>query len=222
MKLKSVQVIIPIKPLSLAKSRLASMLDNHTREALVLMMLDRVIRASTAVLSADACLVLGGDQVVRAMLLDHGIEPEEDNDGNLNDALWSAINLAKAKNYSATLILPADLPLLEPSDILEIIRASNGLTCHVCSPASQDGGTNAFFQPIGNGIKPMMGVASFSKHRSAIESLGRNFVILQRPKIGFDLDNETDYEWASQNIRGWYQGLEVWKSWLLIRKGLHG
>ena len=222
MRPTSLQAIIPIKPLAFGKSRLSSILDDNTREALVLMMLDRVISTTVESLGPNACVVLGGDEFICEMALSHRIKLEDDNDNNLNDALWTAINLAKDRDYEATLILPADLPLLEPSDILALIEASSTFTCHVSSPASEEGGTNALLQPINSAIKPMMGINSFLKHRVAIESAHGNFVTVQRPGISFDLDNEMNYEWASTNIKDWSQRLNLWKSWLAKRKGLYG
>ena len=216
------QIIIPIKPLHKAKSRLVSVLESHTRESLVVMMLTQVIKASKDALGPGSCTVLGGDKIIEKIVREHQLELEKDAATNLNDSLWVAIRDAQRKGFSATLILPADLPLLMAEDILEIVRASDNYCSHVCSPASSEGGTNAFFQPVEGAIKPMMGLDSFNKHREFIKSLGKKFAVVERDGVGFDLDNKVDYEWASSNIHGWDRDLKSWELWLLSQKELYG
>lgn len=222
MVIPHLQIIIPIKPLAKAKSRLASVVDSDTREAMVLLMLNRVMTASKHALGNESCVVLGGDEIIEKIVMGHQIELEKDEAVNLNDSLWAAICRSNKKGSLATLVLPADLPLIQDMDILEIVRASDDYCHHVCSPALAEGGTNAFLQPKEAAIRPMMGLGSFKRHKEYIESLGKKFVVVESTRTGFDLDNQFDYEWAVRNIDSWDQELKSWKLWLSSQKELYG
>ena len=55
------QAIIPMKPLSEAKSRLKGNIDSMSRRAAILMMLNRVIEAVKQYSKADCCLLYTSD-----------------------------------------------------------------------------------------------------------------------------------------------------------------
>ena len=93
------QIIIPIKPLHKAKSRLVSVLESQTRESLVLMMLNQVIKASKDALGPGSCTVLGGDKIIEKIVREHQLELEKDAATNLNDSLWVAIRDAQRKGF---------------------------------------------------------------------------------------------------------------------------
>ena len=79
------QIIIPIKPLHKAKSRLVSVLESHTRESLVLMMLNQVIKASKDALGSGSCTVLGGDKIIEPEVVKGGEQVKADLEESLVD-----------------------------------------------------------------------------------------------------------------------------------------
>ena len=59
------RTIVPMKPLAEAKTRLWDDLRPLEREAVVLLMLERVAAAAVRATARGACVVVGGDEVVR-------------------------------------------------------------------------------------------------------------------------------------------------------------
>src|ERR1700720_2154023 len=80
----AVRVIVPMKPVAACKRRLSHALPDATREALVLMMLDRTVRTFSDVLGTGLCWVIGGDAAVRQVTEEAGGRWMEDRASDLN------------------------------------------------------------------------------------------------------------------------------------------
>ena len=211
-----IQTIIPMKPLSKAKSRLKGNVDSISRRAAILMMLNRVIKAVNQNAKTN-CVILGGDTLIHKLAKSHSVQwvPEKPSNNSLNDSLWEAMISAYTLGAEATLFLPGDLPLINTSDIHEIFLASESLKNTVLAKATKDGGTNALLQPAEHAFKPMLGCLSFSKHRKWVLDKSIPFSVIDTPGLQFDLDNDSDYEWALQNVKGFKSEITHWMKWIL-------
>ena len=107
----NVIAIIPMKPLTLGKSRLAQELTAEQRADLVLGMLRRVVLAIKAA-SVDTVWVVGGDDRVRDLTESLGGECVPELGTYLNDTLKKAFELAFEQGKSA-LFVAGDLPNLD-------------------------------------------------------------------------------------------------------------
>ena len=117
------RVIVPMKPLADAKSRLWTDVPTLQREGVILLMLDTVARAAVDALGPGACVVVGGDGPVRAAAEEAGAKWQEDPGGGLNAALWQAMQAAYADGCAATLFMPGDLPSVQQEDVVQIAGA---------------------------------------------------------------------------------------------------
>ena len=209
------QTIIPMKPLSEAKSRLKGNVDSMSRRAAILMMLDKVIKAVKQDSKTD-CIVLGGDNFIQKLANLHNVQwsPDPSPNNGLNDCLWKTMIKAHNLGSKATLFLPGDLPLISTSDIDQIFLASDSLRKTVIARAVKDGGTNAMLQPAAQSFKPMLGNQSFSKHKKQILKNSIPLSIIETPGLQFDLDNDSDYEWAIENVNGFNNQIDDWISWI--------
>ena len=146
-----IAIVVPMKPLRSAKSRLATALSGEERANLSLNMLARVLAAAVA--HAHQVWVVGGDGRVRGAASDLGATWAADGDTGLNATLEEAFGRAARQGLSP-MYLPADLPLLEADDVAGMIDASQAGQALTLSPASRDGGTNGIIVPVGSSFRP--------------------------------------------------------------------
>ena len=208
------RTIVPMKPLAEAKTRLWDDLPPLERQAVVLLMLERVAVAAVKATARRACVVVGGDEIVREVSEASGARWTPDTADGLNAALWAAMQAAYADGAEAALFLPGDLPLITGDDVGAVITASDHYAATVCVRASSDGGTNALLQPAGSAFEPLLGERSFEKHCEAATAKGATLVTPDLPRVAFDLDTRADYEWAKENVAGFVRSVYDWENWL--------
>ena len=189
---QNVIAIVPMKPLSQGKSRLAQSLTEDQRAGLALGMLRRVILAIKAA-SIDTVWVVGGDDRVKNMARGLGGECLDELGEDLNDTLKKAFELAFEQGKSA-LYVAGDLPFLKASDIHSMLQASRSQGNVTLAPARRDGGTNAILVPVGVGLQPELGRGSFMKHLTQAARLEKSVAINSSQGLGFDLDVVDDLE----------------------------
>ena len=184
--------IIPMKPLSQGKSRLARTLSPEQRANISMGMLRRVLVALKGAF-IDPVWVVGGDDRVMRLARNQGGIWHEEMGRDLNDTLGKAIEQAFRRGNSA-LYIAGDLPFVKPSDIHSFIQASRGAGNVTLAPARRDGGTNAMLIPHGIRFQPELGRRSFSKHLSQAAKLETSVAIAYSPGLGLDLDLVDDLE----------------------------
>lgn len=184
--------IVPMKPLSQGKSRLAQKLTAEQRANLALGMLQRVILAIKSA-SIDTVWVVGGDDRVRELTQMLDVECLEELGNDLNDTLKKAFERAFQDGKSA-LYVAGDLPFLKPADVHSILQASRSQGNVTLAPARRDGGTNAILVPAGVPMQPELGQGSFMKHLIQAAKLETSVAINSSQGLGFDLDVVDDLE----------------------------
>ena len=214
---QALRVIVPMKPLADAKSRLWAEVPTKRRESVILLMLDRVVRAAVEVLGPDACHVVGGDAQVRVVAEAAGAAWRKDPADGLNASLWSAMRSAYREGCTATMFLPGDLPLVTAADVRLLDRASEAHTRPAGVAAQRDGGTNALLLPAVAAFPPELGLDSFARHRAAAERIGTTLAQVEAPGLAFDLDTEADLTWALDHVDGFAANMEDWQQRLTGR-----
>ena len=184
--------VIPMKPLSQSKTRLAPHMSEEQRSELVVGMLRRVLGAIKGS-SIEMFWVVGGDERIRNVARNFDGIWMEELGRNLNDTLGKAFDELAGRN-AAALYLAGDLPFLKPSDLHSLLRSSRRNTNITLAPARRDGGTNAILVPPGIPFRPELGPRSFSKHLSTAAAMEVSVAICYSPGLGFDLDITDDLE----------------------------
>ncbi len=184
--------IIPMKPLSEGKTRLAQQLTVDQRAELAAGMLRRVIAAIKGA-SIEFFWVVGGDDRVRRMTRNLGGIWFEELGRNLNDTVTKGFEKAYHEGHSA-LYLPGDLPFIKPSDVISLLRSSERGTNVTLAPSRRDGGTNGIVVPHGIPFLPELGSRSFAKHLSQAASKEISVSISYSQGLAFDLDTIDDLE----------------------------
>jgi 2-phospho-L-lactate guanylyltransferase len=183
--------VVPMKPLSSSKTRLARQLTVEERADLTIGMLRHVLRASRE--AVDTCWVVGGDDRVRALADELGVVWKRDLGRDLNETLALTFQEVFALGKSA-LYLAGDLPFLKPADVHNLLQSSRRNTNITLSPARRDSGTNAILVPAGLPFHPELGPRSFQKHLAQSARLGVSVAMCYSPGLGFDLDTFDDLE----------------------------
>ena len=207
-------IIVPMKPLSEAKSRLSATLDAPSRAALCLLMLRRVLRATHGHPLIHARYVVGGDDQVRRLAEEESASWVADAMGTLNAAVRLGAHTAWDRGADAVLVLPGDLALVAPEDVAALINASWGLRRAAISAAARDGGTNALLTPRGMLVGPHFGPGSFQRHLAAMRAANVPVEVVDRPGLAFDLDTDVDLERLRAMEPGLEAALEPWRRML--------
>ena len=193
-------VLIPVKPLATAKTRLAEVLTPSERRALVLAMLDDVLDTLAGVSGFAGVALVGGDAELARHLAGRGlrllVEPEPD----LNAALRAARVELVAAGAERLLILPADIPALDRAAV-EALLASAGAPAVALVAASADGGTNALLLAPPGLLEPAFGPGSCACYRQAAAALGVVPRLLELPQVALDIDRPADLR-ALESLAG--------------------
>jgi 2-phospho-L-lactate guanylyltransferase len=200
----SVWAIIPVKSLYQSKSRLARVLSAGQRAELTGQLLRRTLAVLAQSPAIDQLLVVSNDAAVLEIAAQYGAATlREGPKPGLNSAITQAVQVATAHQAAAALILPADLPFIQPEDIAMMVEAaetthSSILTSQhsseiVICPDHKDEGTNALLLNLPSSFTFHYGVSSFSRHLQKVEQLGLACHVVHAPGLKFDLDTEEDW-----------------------------
>lgn len=179
-------IVIPLKAPAQAKSRLAGVLSDAEREALVETMARRTVRLAREAAPEAIVLLVSASGAFRAMARSLGARAFADDESGLNRALTAAAATIPADD--AILVLPADLPLLTGEDIAAMINAA--ADCAV-APDRPRQGTNALYWRRAPRVF-RFGRTSFAAHQRAAREQGLTIAIIDRPGLAFDLDEPGD------------------------------
>ena len=187
-------LVIPVKVLARAKSRLAS-LAGPAREALALAMAADTVSAAAACPAVAAVLVVTDDEAAGRTLAGLGavIVPDEPDTG-LNPALAHGASVAAARwPRSGTAALAADLPALRPVELGRALHAAAcGPEAFVADAAGT--GTTLYAARPGTPFRPRFGSGSASRYREggAVEIL-----LADVPSLRSDVDTAADLRHAT-------------------------
>lgn len=191
----SIHAIVPMKDLSISKSRLAMRLPPPERRALALSMFKAVVMTLCAATSAlQRVDVVSRDPLVLNIAAQCGARPLCDPTHDLNAALDIARTAACCAGATALLVVPADVPLITPADIAALVErlhqsAPNGC---VLAPNQDESGTNALGMTLPGEMPFLFGAGSFARHREAAHQLGLQVQIYRSPTLAMDIDTPAD------------------------------
>jgi 2-phospho-L-lactate guanylyltransferase len=187
-------ILIPVKNLSSAKQRLASVLPQEARTQLAQAMLHDVVAAIAAWKVRPNCALVTSDPfaIELARKVSFEIIPDPANPGETG-AIEMATNICVSRGIDFTLVIPADIPLIEAIELQQILEVAPA-EGSVLAPAGDGRGTNAAFRRPANLFPLRFGNDSFKPHHAAAQATGKPCVVLQLPGIAVDVDNPEDLE----------------------------
>jgi 2-phospho-L-lactate guanylyltransferase len=95
------------------------------------------------------------------------------------------------RGEDSTLVIPADIPLIESWELEEIYKHAPA-EGSVLVPAGDGRGTNAAFRRPANLFPLRFGNDSFKPHHAAARATGKRCVVLNLPGIAVDVDSPSD------------------------------
>ncbi len=187
----SVFVIVPVKELNGAKSRLSPILADEERKEFCLKMLEDVLEAVKPVEQVHQTVVTSRDPTVFQVAKDFEAVPLNETKASLNQAVSEAISWCVEGGARCALILPADIPLVTPTDLSRMLYLGRNAQM-VVSPSRDGGGTNALLLTPPNVCPTRYGPRSFERHIGEALRREMSLRILRSPRIALDIDTVED------------------------------
>jgi 2-phospho-L-lactate guanylyltransferase len=186
-------LIVPVKPFSEGKSRLAAVLPPATRAVLSRRLFQHVLREAIASDLFAGILVVSRDLTVLDGLSSAAVALIPESGHELNQAIQQGRQAALQRGADAILVLPADLPRLHRGDLHALCAASTAPHSVVIVP-SADNGTNALLLRPPHIINFAFGRNSFAYHCRSAQLAGIPCVIHDSPHLAFDVDWPADLD----------------------------
>ena len=187
-------ILVPVKNLSAAKQRLAAVLDQPSRTKLAQAMLHDVLTTLHGWKNRPQVAVVTGDPYAVTLATEYGFDiiADPDNPGETG-AIEMATRVCMDRGVDSTLIIPADIPLIQAWELEEIVKNAPAAGS-VLVPAADGRGTNAAFRRPADLFRLRFGNDSFKPHYAAAQATGKPCIVLNLPGIAVDVDNPEDLE----------------------------
>jgi 2-phospho-L-lactate/phosphoenolpyruvate guanylyltransferase len=184
-------ILVPVKNLSNAKQRLASLLEQSTRTELARAMLLDVLTALSNWISCPGVSIVTTDPYAISLAQEFGFEVIRDNNISETAAIELATQVCEARGIDSTLVVPGDIPLITADELNQIIHAAPDQGS-VLVPAADGRGTNAAFRRPAGLFPLRFGNDSFKPHLAVAQATGLQCVALSLAGIALDIDNPSD------------------------------
>jgi 2-phospho-L-lactate guanylyltransferase len=184
--------LLPVKRLSEAKQRLATIFGPSQRLALAEALLTDALDLCS---SADLFewWVISDDPRVLALAEERGFRSVKDEGTGLNAAVELGVKAALAGGASSVTVVPADVPLAWRGDLEDLL--DTGATSDVVVvPSGADGGTNGLYLSPPDLLAPRFGPLSLQAHLKAAEENGHRCSVLSLPRLALDIDGPEDVD----------------------------
>jgi 2-phospho-L-lactate/phosphoenolpyruvate guanylyltransferase len=226
-------ILVPIKILADAKQRLSSMLTPDERFALAQAMCEDVLQALANWQGRPPVVVVTSDSFARDLAARFNFDVIADNNSGETSAIEMATAFCKESGAESTLVIPADIPLIDSSELQKIAdcaphsggrdnrgRDSSGGDKRggaLLVPDAAGRGTNAAWRSPADLFPLRFGNDSFLPHLAAAKATGLPCIVLELPGIARDIDRPEDlYELAA--ARGERRSQTLVRSWNLARR----
>jgi 2-phospho-L-lactate guanylyltransferase len=184
-------ILVPIKNLADAKQRLSTVLSPEDRHALARAMCEDVLQALADWRSRPPVAVVTSDPFARDLAVRFNFEVIADDNSGETSAIEMATAICKAQGGASTLVVPADIPLIEVAELQKVVDAAPAQGA-VLVPDAAGRGTNAAFRSPCDLFPLRFGNDSFLPHLAAAKATGLPCAVLHLPSIARDVDRPED------------------------------
>jgi 2-phospho-L-lactate/phosphoenolpyruvate guanylyltransferase len=186
-------LLLPIKDLRHAKQRLCSLLTPEERLALAQAMLADTIRAARGVRLADKVFVVTNYAPAMQSAEEHGWDIlREERQISESVSVDAASRQCAERGVAALLRLPLDVPLVQASDIDDLLAVECAAPAVVIVPSRDGTGTNAILRTPPPLFPSHFGSGSFAKHCVEAQRVGAQLVVRRNARLEMDVDDEAD------------------------------
>jgi 2-phospho-L-lactate guanylyltransferase len=186
-------VVVPIKAFESAKTRLSDRLDADQRACLAQASAERVLRAVADCDFVDLRLAVVDTDLAAKMARHHSFEVLQRPDLFGQSAAVSAgFSAAIKRGATNILTVSADVPLVRPKDIAEMLRPKPPVLVMV---SDREGlGTNAMRLDPATGMRLHFGPDSLAMHRREAAALELPVKVMDNPRVRLDIDTPDDID----------------------------
>ena len=212
-------LLLPVKNLRQAKQRLSPFLNADERFGLAQAMLADTVRAIREVSQAEKIFVVTNYIPAMEAAEQNGWELLRE-DRQISESFsvdYASMQCAK-RGVTALLRLPLDVPLVQSSDIDELLAVECAAPALVIVPSRDGAGTNAILRTPPTLFPSHFGSGSFAKHCTEAQRAGAHIVVRRNARLEMDVDDETDLRaLAQQDLSGTETGAWLQRSGLMAR-----
>lgn len=188
-------MVVPVRALEGAKSRLGAVLDAEERRELVELLLRQTIEAVRGAAGVDIVAVVSPDPDALAAGVEAGAEAIAQRSSGLNPGLVEARE-ALAGRAGRLLILPGDVPGMTAADVEALLAAADaaartGRPVVALAPDRHGRGTNALLLDPPGVIEPAFGGDSRDAHAGLAAAAGAAYIELPG-LLELDVDTPDD------------------------------
>jgi len=189
-------VLVPVKALTLGKSRLSSLLSESARQAVSQAMLADVLTSLRQAATVDRIVAVSSEPSLLEFARRLGADTvDEEYPRGINGAVEVGTEFCVRQGATALLVLLADLPLVTAEDVDFLFRQTSGDREVILVPCKEGEGTNALLRVPPLVMAPCFGGGpSLERHVVAARREGIPCRVVEVPRIAFDLDSIADLE----------------------------
>jgi 2-phospho-L-lactate guanylyltransferase len=186
-------LLLPVKDLNNAKKRLMGLLTPEERFELAAAMLKDTIRAVQGVRRAEKIFVVTNYEPAMRIAEENGWEIlREQQQVSESDSVDAASHLCALRGVTGLLRIPLDVPLVQASDIDDLLAVECEEPALVIVPSRDGTGTNAILRMPPTLFPSHFGMGSFAKHVGEAERLGAHVIFRRSLRLEMDVDDEAD------------------------------
>src|SRR5882724_10899714 len=212
-------LLLPVKDLHNAKKRLIGALSPEERFGLAQAMLKDTIRAVKDIRCAEKVFVVTNYEPAMHLAEENRWEIlREEQQISESHSVDAASKICEQWGVTGLLRLPLDLPLIQSSDIDELLAADCQSPGLLIVPSRDGAGTNAILRTPPTIFPSHFGSGSFVKHCTEAQRAGAYIVIRRNARLEMDVDDETDLRaLVHQDLSGTETGAWLQSSGLMAR-----
>jgi 2-phospho-L-lactate guanylyltransferase len=184
--------VVPVKRFAVAKSRLATGVEETRKPELVAAMVADVLEAIASARLVERTIVVSQEPRAAELAAAAGADLLSDfDDAGHSAAALAGIAVAEAAGAGCVALLPGDCPLLDPRELDKMLT---GVPDHYVAviPDRHGTGTNALVLAPPNAIEPSFGEGSRERHVAAARAAGVPYGVEELRSLGLDLDTPAD------------------------------
>jgi 2-phospho-L-lactate guanylyltransferase len=186
-------LLLPVKDLNNAKRRLMGVLTPEERFQLAGAMLEDTVRAVRGVELAERIFVVTNYEPAMRVAQENGWELlREEQQISESDSVDAASRICEDRGITALLRVPLDVPLVQASDIDELLALDCVAPALVIVPSRDGLGTNAILRMPPALFPSHFGEGSYAKHVCEAERIGARVILRRNTRLEMDVDDEAD------------------------------
>jgi 2-phospho-L-lactate guanylyltransferase len=180
-----------VKTFANGKKRLSSLLTVDERIKLSEAMLYDVLDAVSNCRSISKTIIVSKDERILSIAKEFGtIIVEEEEEMGVNAAVALTDNICR--DSDASIVIPQDLPLIQPSDLEALCKSAGNEDCIIITPSHRYDGTNALLRKPPNIMNTHYDEDSYEIHLKKARENNIPAKIIMNKRLMLDLDEPSD------------------------------